>query len=468
MNGWVYSVDGAGRVEKSDLSGTYISSFGQGTLDEPRQVTVAPNSDVLVMNARDHQCDVYTSSGAFLFSFGSLGTGNGQFTTDPRGVAVSQNGNLVFITDAGGKRIEAFKLQSSAGNYTGAAFAYTIASGTGAGQYVGPRGLTTTSNNHLLLTDEWGFSLHELTFTPTGATPTRNLFGTQPPLPGVDSPRGVQVAANGQVYIVDYWNMRVEYMNPDGSGAQSFGFRGNPSQNGAINFAWSAAIQPGTGDVFVANRENDQVAVFSPTGTPIYIFGKLGSANGDFHFPQGIAFDPTDGSLLVDDSGNDRIERFTMSAGDTTTTWDASYGQKGTGKTAPAGDLNNPTGIAVAPNGTIWVADTVNNRVQSMSPTGVWTVISTPVGTGHQPSFKVPWGVTVAPDGSIWVSDTGNNRIVSMDTAGNLIFSATAASMGIPAVPDDSVIYPFAVAFSGDTVYLSDIWNNRVVTLTTH
>ena len=56
-----------------------------------------------------------------------------------------------------------------------------------------------------------------------------------------------------------------------------------------------------------------------------------------------------------------------------------------------------------------------------------------------------------------------------MDTSGNLIFSATEASMGIPPVPADTiVIYPFAVAFSGDTVYLSDIWNNRVLVLTTH
>jgi hypothetical protein len=39
--------------------------------------------------------------------------------------------------------------------------------------------------------------------------------------------------------------------------------------------------------------------------------------------------------------------------------------------------------------------------------------------------------------------------------------------MGVPAAPDDSVIYPFAVAFSGDTVYLSDIWNDRVLVLTT-
>ena len=167
-------------------------------------------------------------------------------------------------------------------------------------------------------------------------------------------------------------------------------------------------------------------------------------------------------------SGNDRIERFAMSAGDTIATWKANYGKKGTGKTAPAGDLNNPTGIAVAPDGTIWVADTLNNRIQSMSTSGTWTVISTPTGTGHQPAFNIPWGVTVAPDGSIWVSDTGNNRIVSVSTTGALNFSATAATMGVPNAPADSVIYPFALAFSGNTVYLSDIWNNRVLVLTTH
>ena len=280
--------------------------------------------------------------------------------------------------------------------------------------------------------------------------------------------QGLQIATNGQIYMVDYWNQRIEYMNANGSGASSFGFRGNPSQKGAINFAWSAAIQPGTGDVFVANRESNQVEVFSPSGSYIYAFGKNGTADGDFSFPQGIAFDPTNGTLLVDDSGNDRIQRFTMSAGNTGVMWDANYGSKGMGKTAPAGELNNPTGIAVAPDGTIWVADTVNNRIQSLSTSGTWTVFTITTGSGHQTGFKVPWGVTVAPDGSIWVADTGNNRVVSMTTSGALNFSATAASMGVPAAPTDSLIYPFAIAFSGDTVYLSDIWNNRVLVLTTH
>ncbi len=469
VNGWVYAVDGAGRVEKSDLAGNFISQFNAGgTLNEPRQVTVAPNSDVLVMDARNHQCDVFNSAGTLLFSFGSLGTEPGQFTDDPRGVAVSADGTLAFVTDSGGKRVEVFNLLSSGGDYTSATFAYTIPSAvSGSGQFVGPRGLSTTSDNHLVLTDEWGFNLHEMTFTATGVTSEVDTTPTAAPVPGVNSPRGVHVAASGQIYIQDYWNQRVEYMNANGTGAASFGFRGNPSQSGAINFAWDFAIQPVTGDIFVANRENDQIATFTPTGTPMsLIFGTNGSGPLQFSFPQGITFAP-DGTLLVDDSGNDRIVRYSIGANDTSDALVATYGQFGAGSTSPAGDLNNPTGISVAPDGTIWVADTLNNRIQSMSPTGVWTAFTKPAGTGVQTAFSVPWGVTVAPDGSIWVADTGNNRIVSMDTSGNLIFSANEQGMGIPATSQDTLIYPFGIAFNGDTVYLSDIWNNRVLVLTT-
>jgi sugar lactone lactonase YvrE len=470
VNNWVYAVDGAGRVEKSDLSGDFISQFNAGgTLDEPRQVTVAPNGDVLVMDARNHQCDVFDDTGTLLFAIGNgLGTGPGQFTADPRGVAVSADGTLAFITDSGGKRVEVFNLQSSGGDYTAWTFAYTIPSAvSGPGQFVGPRGLSTTTDNHLVLSDEWGFNLHEMTFTSTAVANEVDTTPTAPPVPGVNSPRGVHIATNGQIYIQDYWNQRVEYMNPNGTGAASFGFRGNVSQSGAINFAWDFAIQPGTGDIFVANRENNQIAAFTPTGTPMsLIFGTNGSGPLQFSFPQGIAFAP-DGTLLVDDSGNDRIQRYSIIDNDTSETLLDTYGTFGAGSTSPAGDLNNPTGISVAPDGTIWVADTLNNRIQSLSPTGVWgTPITKPAGTGVQMPFSVPWGVAVAPDGSIWVSDTGNNRIVSMDTSGNLNFSANEQSMGIPATSQDTFIYPFAIAFNGDTVYMSDIWNNRVLVLT--
>ena len=345
-NNWVYVVDGAGRVEKFSLDASqnppvisYLSQFGKGDLVQPRQVTVAPNGDVFVTNRESalkksphNMCYVYSSSGALLFSFGAGGKGSGQFSTDPRGISLSDDGTLAFATDTGGNRIEAFTLTQSGGHYSSAAWSYTIPSGTGNAAFVGPRGLTTTADNHLLLTDEWGYNYHEFSFTPGTTTyaATYNSTPTTPPVPGVNAPRGVSVAANGQVYVVDYWNQRIEYMNANGTGAQAFGARGDPSQPGAINFAWSAAIQPGTGNIFLANRESDQVQVFSPTGTSISIFGKVGTADGQFKFPQGIAFAP-DGTLLVVDSANDRIQRFTMSPDDTVATWDASYGQKGTG-----------------------------------------------------------------------------------------------------------------------------------------
>ena len=493
---WVYVTDGAGRVEKFSIGGSsgsacpnssyrYLTSFGTGTLNQPRQVEVAPNGDVLVTNRppnkKHNYYYVYSSSGVLEFGFGVTGSGNGDFTNDPRGVAVSADGSTVFATNSGGDRVEAFTLTQSGGHYTSATWSYTIPNpgGTGGQPFVGLRGLTTTADNHLMVTDEWGYDLHEFSFTPGTTTyaSTSNNVPTAPPVPGVNAPRGVHVAANGDIYVMDYWNQRVEYGSLGSSGeltgAQAFGARGDPNQSGAINFAWDFAIDPCTscataGDVFVANRESHQIQVFSSSGTSLWIYGSRGTADDQFTFPQGIAFAPN-GTLYVDDSGNDRIQEFTVGTG--TLDFVHSYGTKGTGSSAPAGDLNMPTGIAVSPDGsTLWVADTLNNRIQSLSLTGgTWNApIKKTTGKGKQTAFSVPWGVAVAPDGSIWVSDTGNNRLVSMSTSGALNWSVTGAQIGVPdSAQGNQTIYPFAVAFgSGDAVYLSDTWNSRVLVLT--
>ncbi len=489
---WVYVTDGSpGQIEKFSIGSgsvptySYVTSFGAGTLNQPRQVEVAPNSDVFVTNRppnkKHNYYYVYSSAGTLEFGFGVTGSGSGEFTNDPRGVAVSADGSTVFATDSGGDRVEAFTLTQSGGHYTSAAWSYTIPNpgGTGGEPFVGLRGLTTTADNHLMVADEWGFDLHEFSFTPgtTSYSSTYNNVPTAPPVPGVNAPRGIHVAANGDIYIMDYWNQRVEYgtlgSNGEIADALAFGARGDPNQSGAINFAWDFAIDPcascaTAGDIFVANRESHQIQVFSPSGTSLFIYGSRGTADGQFTFPQGIAFAPN-GTLYVDDSGNDRIQEFTV--GTDTLNFVASYGTKGTGSGAPAGELNMPTGIAVSPDGsTLWVADTLNNRIQSLTlATGTWgTPIHKTTGTGKQTAFLVPWGVAVAPDGSIWVSDTGNNRLVSMSTAGVLNWSVYGAQLGVPDnTAGTQTIYPFAVAFgSGNDVYLSDTWNNRVLVLT--
>jgi streptogramin lyase len=131
-----------------------------------------------------------------------------------------------------------------------------------------------------------------------------------------------------------------------------------------------------------------------------------------------------------------------------------SYGTEG----ATVGQLNTPTGIDVAADGTIWVADTRNSRIQKRSPSGVWTAFTAPVGAS---TFSVPWGVTVAPDGAIWVADSGRNRLVKADTAMKPAFVLDGAALGA-----GKLAYPYEIEFgAAGEVYVSDTFNNRVIEL---
>lgn len=439
----LYAVDGIGRVEKFDLNGNFISEFGSTSLKDPRQLDVHPTThNVYVVSARDHQVVVFDLNGTKLFSFGSAGSGPGQFQDDPRGITINQAGT-VFVTDSGGDRVEAFN--------TSGAFLFSFgSSGTGPGQFNAARGLVATDDGLITVTDEWDFSLK--TFHQDGTFVSRS-FGAAPPVPGVDSPRGIRVDSTGRVFVTDWWNQRIERLNGDGSAPFAWGQRGTTRDPGSINFAWDVSLQPGTNRIFVANRESHEIEVFTVDGAFVTRWGTRGTAVGELQFPQGLTFAP-DGTLLVADSANGRIQRFSIGA-DGVGTFLAAYGTPGPW-TSGAGFLDTPTGISTAPDGTIWVADTGNNSVQTMAPNGTWTRYRTAVVT-----FRQPWGITVAPDGSIWVADTGNDRIVKMAADGSVFFAQSGVDLGAGAFDG-----PHSIAFAPNGhIYVSDIWNNRVIEL---
>jgi tripartite motif-containing protein 71 len=443
----VYTTDGD-RVQKFTTGGVFISQFGRKSLNEPRQLDVDPNThDVYVASARDRKVVVFAPNGKRLFRFGGEGTGNGQFMGDIRGVEVSDTGR-VFVSDDGNQRVQVF---TSKGRYL-----YQFGNtGTGAKRLVDARGLTTTPDGTVVVADEWAFALKEWTYTKTAATFQRQLFGSGPPAPGVNSPRGMAVdPGSGALYAVDWWNQRIEKFGAAGAYQLQWGQRGTKQEPGSINFAWDAAVDPATGNVFVANRESHEIEVFAPNGDYVTRWGTRGTTDGKLTFPQGVAFDPTDGSLLVADSGNDRIQRFDiLPSGEGQ--WVATYGGHGT---AP-GEFDVPTGIAVGADGTIWVADTRNYRIERRDPGGAWTVFTQ--AAGDTTTFKSPWGVSVGPDGSIWVADTGRSRIVKMSAAGVLSYSADGPSLGLG--PIDG---PFDVAFGpAGQIYVSLVWDNRILHL---
>jgi DNA-binding beta-propeller fold protein YncE len=442
----LYSVDGDGRIKKWHLDGRFIGDFSVGiALNQPRQVEIHPvTNDVWLVNARDREIVVVDIDGVERFRFGSSGTGPGQFSGDPRGIAISADGSLVFVSDDGNHRIQVF---DEAGNYL---TEYGGRDAADLDYLVDARGIDVTTDGMLIVTDEWDFSLKE--FTTAGAY-ARDFFGTPPALDGVNSPRGLSIDSLGRVYVSDWWNQRIDRWDPGGLNPFVWGFRGTVSEPGSINFAWDVAVQPGTDRVFLANRESHEIEVFESDGTYVTRWGTRGAGFGQFEFPQGADFAP-DGTLVVTDSGNGRVQRFSID-GDGNGTAVAMYGVPG----SSAGEFDTPAGIGVAADGTIWVADTGNDRIQSRDPaTGFWSPFAQATGGSL---FSAPWGVTVAPDGNIWIADSGKDRIVEMLPDGTLILSASGSAMGA-----GDLASPSAIGFGLDgTIYVSDTWNNRIIEL---
>ena len=175
--------------------------------------------------------------------------------------------------------------------------------------------------------------------------------------------------------------------------------------------------------------------------------------------PRSLAFAP-DGTFYVADSRNHRIVHFEAN-GNVINSW----GSYADGVNAPAqvGTFNEPWGVAVGPDGSVYVSDTWNHRIQKFTTDG--RPISTwgHYGQADEPDgFWGPRGLAVDAEGNLYVADTGNKRIVVFDADGKYL--TEFGSAGLDAGQFDE---PVGVAVDENgTVYVTDTWNQRVQTFT--
>lgn len=189
--------------------------------------------------------------------------------------------------------------------------------------------------------------------------------------------------------------------------------------------------------------------------TPDRVFGSSGSGEGQLDLPRGLAVAP-DGSLYVADSRNHRIQKFSPD-GAFITSW-GGYAAQDSGD-APGGTFNEPWGVAVGPGGFVYVADTWNHRIQKFSADGKFITMWGSPGLAEEPDhFWGPRGIAVDEKGLVYVTDTGNNRVVVFDADGN--YQTQFGRNGIAPGEFDE---PVGIAVDEDgLVYIADTWNQRI------
>ena len=230
-----------------------------------------------------------------------------------------------------------------------------------------------------------------------------------------------------------------------------------------------------SGTVYVADSANQRIRKITSAGivTTLAGSGVAGNADGtgsaaQFYYPNGVAVDSS-GTVYVADYTNNRIRKITAAGVVTTLAGSGVAGYAdGIGSAA---QFTNPAGMAIDSSGTLYVADTNNHRIRKITAAGVVTTLAgsgvagNADGIGTAAQFNGPFAVIVDSSGTLYVADTNNQRIRKVTSAGAV---TTLAGSGIASFADGTgsaamFNYPMGIAVDASgTLYVGDSSTNRI------
>ena len=381
---------------------------------------------------------------SFSDEFGSSGNDDDEFSK-PSDLALSRDGNSLYVVDRDNDRVKIFEI--TGGNDC-------------------PSGTEDIINDEVCFDDDFG-----------SAGSSNGKF---------DTPTGLAIdMGNGDIYVIDSDNNRVQRFDADGDFEKAFGSSDNDDDE-YLGTPSAIAIHQSTDYVYVADSTTDSISVFDDNGNFKFNFEDDGS-NDDFKNPAGMVIDNDNDILYVSDTDNDRIRMFELTddsncpSGTEEVVNDEvcfveDFGSAGSGD----GKFNEPSGLAFdEDNNLLYVADTENNRVQvfeivsgNTCPSGTDEVIdgvcfvedfgSSGSGDGK---FNSPTGIAFDEDNELlYVADRDNNRVQMISTTGNSKNISFSDEFGSSGNDDDEFSKPSDLALSrdGNSLYVVDRDNDRV------
>ena len=227
------------------------------------------------------------------------------------------------------------------------------------------------------------------------------------------------------------------------------------------------------GNLYVADGgDNNSIRKIGLDGVSTTMAGAAeGYAEGlgkaaSFNTPSGLAMDWA-GNLYVADTGNNAIRKITPDGKVSTLAGDGLAGDKD-GRGAGA-RFNGPIGVAVGDDGVVYVTDTYNDRIRRIAPNGDVTTIAggsragKADGPAAQALFDLPTGLAVAANGDLYIADTGNHAIRKLDKNG-IVTTVAEAKEGERA---SLLRSPVAVALTADGyLYVGSNSHGRLAQIT--
>jgi sugar lactone lactonase YvrE len=263
-------------------------------------------------------------------------------------------------------------------------------------------------------------------------------------------PRNLDVAPDGRIVVADSGNHRIVVFSPEGELLTTWG--GFGSEPGLFNEPWGIAVD--RQHVYVADTWNHRVQKFTYEGELVDIFGQAGTpAEGDpgaglFFGPRSIVL-LGDDRILVTDTGNHRLQMFDQ---------DGNFIRQVGGQGALLGQLYEPVGLAVEPDGDILLADTWNSRVQRFTaellPIGEWSVEAWEGESINNKPYLV-----VDSENRAYVTDPEGYRVLIFDEGGQYV-----GRFGRYGTDDSGFGLPNGIAVDAeDNIYVADAGNNRIL-----
>lgn len=295
---WIPSPKEAGYV--------FVSAWGEhgaapGQFNDPTGITVH-DGEVFVSDARNARIQVFDFDGNFKRQFGTKGDGPGQLGR-PMNLTIANN--ELYVTDYWNDRIQVFALDGTPHRHIGKA-------GKGPGEFSSPGGAAVASKGDLIVADFYGQRIQRLHadgrfIKQWGTTGQVGIRAGE-----FNYPTDVALAADGTLYVADGYNDRIQVFDPEGHFLRKWGGPFGVNIFGPFNgwFATVTSVDIGPqGNLFVADFYNNRIQKFAPDGTFLTTFGKKGRGPGQFNKAIAVTV-ANDGTVFIADYGNNRIQKW--------------------------------------------------------------------------------------------------------------------------------------------------------------